>query len=31
MYEIRILEAAIRDLRKLDPPIARRIGQRINM
>jgi mRNA interferase RelE/StbE len=30
MYEIRILEAAIRDLRKLDPPIARRIAQRIN-
>jgi mRNA interferase RelE/StbE len=30
MYEIRILEAAIRDLRKLDPSIARRIAQRIN-
>jgi len=30
MYEIRILDEAIRDLKRLDKPIARRIVQRIN-
>lgn len=29
MYQIRILEAATRDLAKLDKPVARRISERI--
>ena len=30
MYEIRILDEAVRDLKRLDKPIGRRIVQRIN-
>jgi len=30
MYEVRILEEAIRDLKRLDKPIGRRIVRRIN-
>ena len=30
MYEIRILDEAIHDLKRLDKPIARRVVQRIN-
>ncbi len=30
MYQVRILDAAIRDLKRLDKPVARRIVQRID-
>lgn len=30
MYEIRILDEAIRDLKRLDKPVGRRIAQRLN-
>lgn len=30
MYEIRILDEAVHDLRRLDKPVGRRIVQRIN-
>ncbi len=30
MYEVRILDEAIRDLKRLDKPVARRIVPRIN-
>jgi len=30
MYEIRILDEAVRDLKRLDKPIGRRIVQRLN-